>query len=63
MWEQYKKTFLGMQVVIALVSVAMYLFLTRAFLPTLTFFLVLQAGAVAGAQWGAQLRKRFKAHG
>jgi hypothetical protein len=63
MWEQYKRTFLRMQLLIVLVSAGMYLFLTRAVAPTLTFFLVLQAAAIAGAHWGAQLRKRFSANG
>jgi hypothetical protein len=63
MWQQYKKTFLRMQTVIALVSVAMYLFHTRAVGPTVTFFLLLQVAAVVGARWGARLRKKFSPNG
>jgi len=63
MWQQYRKTFLRMQVAIALVTVGMYRFLAHDIAPTLTFFLVLQVAAVAGAHWGAHLRKRFNPNG
>lgn len=59
MWDQYKKSFLGMQLVIALVTAAAFLKLYRAFGPTLHLFVVLQIAAVVGAYCGVRLRKRF----
>ena len=63
MWEQYKKTFLRMQLVIFVVCAAIYLRFTHAIVPILPFFLILQAGSLAGASWGAQLRKKYKPNG
>jgi CDP-diglyceride synthetase len=62
MWEQYKKTFWGMQLVIALVSAAVYWRFYRLLMPTVVFFLVLQVAAVAGGLWASQLKKRFQPH-
>lgn len=58
MWEQYKKTLWGMQLVVALVTVGVYFRFYHHWFPTLQFFAVLQIAGVAGAYWGSQLKKR-----
>jgi MFS-type transporter involved in bile tolerance (Atg22 family) len=62
MWDQYKKTFWGMQAVIAMVTAFAAFKVYRAFTPTALFFLVLQVGGVAGALWATSLKKRFQPH-
>ena len=63
MWlNQYKKTFVGMQTVIALVTAAAYLQLYRSWSPTLSFFFVLQGAAAAGALWASRLKRRIDPH-
>lgn len=59
-WQQYKKTFLGMQVTIALVSAGAYLMMYRSLVPVALCFAVMQIGAVFGAYWGAQLKSRHQ---
>jgi hypothetical protein len=56
MWEQYKKTALGMQVVIAIVSVAV-LILTRQLAAGALFFVAMQLSAVFGAAWATRLHR------
>jgi multisubunit Na+/H+ antiporter MnhC subunit len=60
MWDQYKKTFLGMQVVILLVTAGMYLVLSRDVAQVATFFATLQVAGLLGAYWGDRLRKRVR---
>jgi hypothetical protein len=55
MWEHYKKTFKGIQVVIWLVAAAVYVFFGRQWQPAAAFFVVMQIGAVVGAAWAARL--------
>lgn len=63
MWlNQYKKTFVGMQSVIALITVAVYFAIYRAAAPTLSFFLVLQGAALAGALWASRIKRRLDPH-
>jgi Na+/melibiose symporter-like transporter len=59
MWQHYRKTFNGMQIVIAMVTVAIYFGMGR--LPALAglFFLTMQAGALIGAAWAARLKRRL----
>ena len=60
MWlTQYKKTFVGMQTVIALITAAVFFGLYRSWGPTLSFFFVLQGAALAGALWASRIRRRF----
>lgn len=56
MWEHYRKTFKGMQVLIALVAVAVYVFFGRQWRMAGTFFLVMQLSAVIGAVWAARIQ-------
>jgi hypothetical protein len=57
MLNQYKKTFVGTQVVIAVVTLAVQL-RTQRLDVSLAFFTAMQLGAVFGALWGARLRVR-----
>ena len=63
MWlKQYKKTFLGMQTAIALITAAVYLQMYRSWPPTLSFFFVLQGAALAGALWASRIKRRLDPH-
>ena len=63
MWmKQYKKTFVGMQTVIALITAAVFFGAYRSWAPTLSFFLVLQGAALAGALWASRIKRRFDSH-
>jgi hypothetical protein len=63
MWlTQYKKTFVGMQTVIALITAGVYFGMYRAWGPTLSFFLVLQGAALAGALWASRIKRRLDPH-
>ena len=59
MWALYKRTFVGMQIVIAIVSIAT-LVLTRHWQPALMMFSVMQISAVFGARWGVRVRNMVK---
>jgi hypothetical protein len=58
MWEQYRKTFVGMQVTIAAITGGAYFTMYRSFVPAAVFFVVMQSGALLGAYWGMRLKKR-----
>jgi hypothetical protein len=58
MFEQYKKTFLGTQIVIGAVSIAA-LIATRHLAAALAFFAMMQVGAVVGAAWAVSLKSRI----
>jgi hypothetical protein len=61
-WTQYKKTFVGMQTVIALITAAVYSVVYRAWQPTLSFFFVLQGATAAGALWASRIKRRIDPH-
>ena len=60
MFDQYRRTFKGMQIVIGLVTMAVWVLTKR---PSIAagFFVVMQCGAVFGAMWGARLKRLFDA--
>ena len=61
MWlDQYKKTFVGMQVSIAIFTAVMYLRVDRQWTAAVGFFVIMQVGAIAGAYWGSKLKKRLQ---
>ena len=62
MWKQYKKNFVGMQLVVALITAAAYVALYKAWEPTLSFFFVLQGATFAGALWASRIKKRTDPH-
>ena len=55
MWDHYKKTFRGIQIVIWLVTLSVYVFFGRQWQQAATFFLFMQVSAVMGAVWAARL--------
>jgi uncharacterized membrane protein YfcA len=59
MWNRYKRTFFGMQLMILLVTAAVYLFLGHNPSITLLFFIAMQVGNISGAMWGARLQSRL----
>jgi hypothetical protein len=56
--EQYRKNFVGTQIVIVLVTVAS-LFQTHRALAAVAFFVMMQLGALAGAVWATSLKDRI----
>jgi hypothetical protein len=59
MWEHYKRTFVRMQAMIAVVS--MGVLLSTHALPLATFFFVaMQLGAIVGAMWGVRLKEKVR---
>jgi len=58
MWEHYKKTFLGMQIVMWLVA-CIVLVWTHLWIVASVFLLTMQIGAVFGAIWAARLKRMF----
>jgi hypothetical protein len=55
MWEQYKKTLGGMQILIWLAT-ACVLFFSHVWALALTFLVTMQIGAFVGAMWGYRLK-------
>ncbi len=58
MWDQYKKTLVAMQIVILLITAAVF-YVSRLWNVALTFFAIMQLGSVLGAVWAANLRRRI----
>lgn len=61
MWEQYKRTFWGMQAIICGVSAAIFLWVHVAALAAL-FFITMQLSALLGAMWAARLKNKLERH-
>ena len=56
MWAQYRKTFWPMQGLILAVTLAIYFGLDRVMLRAVTFWVMMQTGAVIGALWAARIK-------
>ena len=56
MWEQYKKTAKGIQIVIAIVTIAVTI-LTRHLAVGAMFFVAMQLSALLGAGWAVRLHR------
>jgi hypothetical protein len=56
MWEQYKKTFIGMQATIVLM-VLVALFATRSVKMAAGVLVTTEAFSAYGAMWGARVRR------
>jgi len=56
MWEQYRKTFRGMQMAIWLAAGAAF-FVTHSCFVAAVFFATMQIGAIFGAAWGVRLKR------
>lgn len=59
MWEQYKKTFLGIQAVILLIACGMGI-ASRSPGAALVFFGMMQIGSALGAMWATRLKRMFQ---
>ena len=58
MWQQYKKTFLGMQLVIAVITGGV-LFWSHLWSLAALFFLTMQVNSVFGAMWAHRLKGKL----
>jgi len=56
MWEQYRKTAKGIQIVIAIVTIGITI-LTRHLAAGAVFFVAMQLSAVLGAGWATRLQR------
>ena len=64
MWlEQYKKTFWGTQLVVLAMAVSLYVASGRVWSVGALAFVVMQAGAVAGAMVASRMRKKLQIRG
>lgn len=59
MLEHYKKTFVGTQILIGVVTFAVIL-QSHRLVAALAFFVTMQLGAVLGAVWAARLKERIE---
>src|SRR6185436_2953974 len=59
MWQQYKKRFGGMQFVIALVAVMVFM-ATRNWITATTFLVTMELGSLLGAAWAARLKRKIQ---
>jgi hypothetical protein len=59
MWEHYKKSFWGMQLVIALMTLAACRFAYHHVAPTIEFFAILQVASVFGGYWAFRIKQRY----
>jgi hypothetical protein len=62
MWEQYRKRFWGMQLVIALITLAAYRFGYASAGPALEFFAVMQVASLFGGYWAFRIKQRYSTH-
>jgi hypothetical protein len=59
MWEQYRKTVWGMQVLIAVVTCGVLAW-SHVFGMAALFFVTMQIAAVVGAMWGMRLKDKVE---
>jgi hypothetical protein len=60
MWDQYKRTFLVVQLAAAWVAYVVYRDTHPAWVPTAVFVVLAQASAVLGAMWAAHRRRKLQ---
>lgn len=60
MWEQYKRTFSGMQAFIIAVALCILFWSQRVYVAA-AFFMAMQLGALFGAMWGSRLKRLTRA--
>jgi hypothetical protein len=58
MWQQYKKTFWGMQIVIWSVTIGLFRWTPLSHL-ALMLFITMQISAVYGAMWAARIKAKI----
>ena len=59
MWDQYKKTFVGMQTTIFVVTALVFL-RTHYWMQAFVFFLIMQLGSAGGALWSNRLKRKLQ---
>lgn len=59
MWEQYRKTFAGMQAVILVVAIAVYFVTGRSTINAAMCFAFMQLGSILGAAWAVRLKTKI----
>jgi hypothetical protein len=60
MWEQYKKTFLGVQILAFGAAAWVYLGLSHWWGPAAIVFCTMQISAVFGAMWANRIKRRIE---
>jgi hypothetical protein len=60
MWAQYRKTLVVTQVLICLVTLAVYFGVHRLWALAFLYFLMMQVGAVLGAAWSLRLKRKME---
>ena len=60
MWDQYRKNFVGMQTLIAMVTYGAFASANGRWAPAALVFATMQVGMVLGAAWGTRLRRRWR---
>ncbi len=58
MWDQYKKTFVRMQVMILFVTALVHAW-SHLWTVAAVFFAVMQTGSALGAMWGFRLKRKI----
>jgi uncharacterized membrane protein YfcA len=61
MWEQYRKTLIPTQVVVAIVCLGVLILFHAPWQGVLAMFLAMQIGAILGARWGVRLKRKVEA--
>jgi hypothetical protein len=59
MLERYKRTFLGTQIMIALITGVIF-YKLQVWQAAAVFFATMQLGAVAGAMWASRLKRKIE---
>jgi hypothetical protein len=59
MWQQYKKNFLGIQVLSCGATAWVYFGLTHNLAAAAWIFLTMQVGGVLGAGWATRLKRKI----
>ena len=59
MWHQYKRNFLGIQVLSCGASAWVYFGLTHNWASAAWIFLVMQVGGLLGAAWATRLKRKI----
>jgi hypothetical protein len=59
MLEHYKKTFVGTQITIGVITLAV-LIRTHRLVAALAFFVTMQLGAILGAMWAVRIKHRIE---
>jgi hypothetical protein len=63
MWEQYRKTFFRMQVLIGIVVLCVYIAADWRWQPAAGFFLAMQLFSAFGALWATRFKHKLNPNG